>query len=261
MKPQKELHTDSGMTAERRGNARYNIQALSRETGDTHYGYLDGGGITFNGPGKYTFKSLSATSQAANIDIIEPFKWASINMAGVSGGYIDIKSPASPTGSYDIRILGGYSGDGYTGNQAWIVSGSKNDLKLIADGASGILRQSGVFVKSGTGNDRGNVGIRTDSPTMSLEVRGSGIKIGPHIFDGDSLQGATSWDRTPQHGMFIGGMFNTTGLTTIDVGLTMNSSLFPDNPNGVYTVDPGTGITIKTGRTVEIANGFKWKIL
>jgi hypothetical protein len=112
------------------------------------------------------------------------------------------------TGAYDIRILGGYSGDGYTGNQAWIVTGNGNDLKLMVDSASGILRQSGVYIKSGTGNNRGNVGVRTANPSMSLEVRGSGIKIGPHLFDGDSLQGATSWDRTPQHGMFIGGMFN-----------------------------------------------------
>ena len=157
--------------------------------------------------------------------------------------------------------MGGYSGDGYTGNQAWIVSGNGNDLKLMADGASGILRQSGVYIKSGTGNNRGNVGIRISEPTMSLEVRGSGIKIGPHIFDGDSLQGATSWDRTPQHGMFIGGMFNATGLTTIDVGMTMQPSLFPDNPTAVYTVDSGKGITIKETRTVVITDGFVWKIV
>jgi hypothetical protein len=261
MKPQKELHTDSGMTAERRANARYNIQALSRETQDSH----TGGGITFSGPGNYVFnshtifKALTATSQAANIEIENPYGWATINMGGATGGYIDIKSPYS--GNYDLRILGGYSGDGYTGNQAWIVSGNQNSLKLMVDGASGIQRQAGIFVKSGTGENRGNVGVRTANPTMSLEVRGSGIKIGPHLFDGDSLSGATSWDRTPQHGMFIGGMFNSTGLTTIDVGLTMNSALFPENPNGVYTVDPGTGISIKSGRTVVIDSGFKWKIL
>jgi hypothetical protein len=78
--PQKELITDSGMTAERRQNARWNIQALSRESSDTHYSIRNGGGITFGGPGNYWFAALSATSQAANLMIQDQYKWASINM-------------------------------------------------------------------------------------------------------------------------------------------------------------------------------------
>jgi hypothetical protein len=61
--------------------------------------------------------------------------------------------------------------------------------------------------------------------------------------------------------MFIGGMFNSTGLTTIGVGLSMSNSIFPENPNGIYTVDPGTGITILQGSRVDIQTGFTWKIL
>jgi len=261
MQPQKELHTDGGQTADRRANARYNIQALSRETNDSH----TGGGLTFSGPGNYEFNShtlfnaLTATSQAANVEIINSFGWAQLNMGGGSGAQIDLKSPHSS--AYDLRILGGYSGDGYTGNQSWVLSGVGNDLKLMVDGLSGIQREAGVFIKSGTGNTRGNVGVRTDDPKMSLEVRGSGLKVGPHIYNGDTTGAAPAWETVPHHGMFFGGMFNSTGLTTINTGLTMSAALFPENPNGVYTVDPGTGITIKTGNTVVIASGFKWKIL
>jgi hypothetical protein len=56
-------------------------------------------------------------------------------------------------------------------------------------------------------------------------------------------------------------MFNTTGLTTISIDFTINSSTFPNSPSGVYTVDPGTGIVISSGKTVIIETGYTWKII
>lgn len=96
---------------------------------------------------------------------------------------------------------------------------------------------------------------------MSLEVRGSGLKIGPHLLNGDTKNQNLPWSTVPVQGMFYGGMFNSTGLTTINTGLTMNSLLFPETPQGVYTVDPGSGIMIVSGKSVVIQSGFKWKIL
>jgi hypothetical protein len=261
IKPQKELHTDSGMTAERRANARYNIQALSRETGDTHY--AAGAGLTFAGQGKYRFYASSAASQAANVEIENPYGWGKLKVGGVDGGMVDLVSPFAQGGTgvtspnYDLRIMGGFT----NGDSAVISAGQNRDLQLMVDGLTGIYRHWGIYIGSGTGNSGGMVGVRTDNPTMSLEVRGSGIKIGPHVFDGNTTGAAPAWNTVPQQGMFYGGMFNSTGLTTINTDLTMNSALFPENPKGVYTVDPGSGISIVVGNTVTIDSGFVWKIL
>ena len=256
MTAQAALHTDSGMTAQKRSNARYNIQALSRETGDIHSGSA---GITFTSQGQYNFYSATSGDISASVKIENPYGWSKLTMSGVTGGYIDIKS--STRSDYDLRIIGGYSADGYTGNQTWLLSGAGNDLKLIVDGTTGVSRESGIYIKSGTGSARGNVGIKTDSPTLSLEVRGSGIKIGPSLYSGNTTNSAPAWEENPTEGMFQGGMFNSTGLTTISVDFTINSSAFPNNPNGVYTIDPGTGIVISSGKTVIIQSGYTWKII
>jgi hypothetical protein len=253
--PQQELHV-SGTTATNRANARYNIQALSRETGDTHVGEF---GITFNSLGQYNFYSATSGDVSASVKIENPYGWSKLVMSGVTGGYIDIKS--SNRSDYDLRIIGGYSADGYTGNQTWLISGIGNDLKLVVDGNTGVSRETGIYVKSGTGSARGNVGIKTDSPTLSLEVRGSGVKLGPSLYSGNTTNPAPSWEEIPTEGMFQGGMFNTTGLTTISIDFTINSSTFPNSPSGVYTVDPGTGIVISSGKTVIIETGYTWKII
>ena len=262
MQPQKELHTDSGMTAQKRSNARYNMQALSRETGDTHYSPVMGGGLTFAGMGKYRFFAGSATSQGAYVEIENPYGWGKVTVGGASGGMLDLGSPFAAnsgitTHTFDLRLMGGYT----NGDSAFVVAGINKDLQLMVGGETGIYRHRGIYIAGGSGNSGGMVGIRTDNPTMSLEVRGSGIKVGPHVFAGNTTGAAPAWSTVPQQGMFLGGMFNSTGLTTIDTGLTLNSQLFPENPNGVYTVDPGTGISIVSGRVVEIADGFTWKIL
>ena len=275
MKPQKELHTDSGLTATKRSNARYNIQALSRETGDTHYSTVVNNGLTFAGMGKYRFFAGSTASQGAQVEIENPYGWAKIKIGGAVGGMVDLVSPFNQGGAgvtsddYDLRIMGGYSsgtslfgkrfyGDG---NAALVVAGQEKDLRLLVGAFNGIERHSGITIIGGTGNSAGMVGIRTDSPTMSLEVRGSGLKIGPHLFNGETKDQNVPWNTVPAQGMFYGGMFNSTGLTTINTGLTMNSILFPENPQGVYTVDPGSGIMIINGKSVVIQDGFKWKII
>jgi len=253
--PQQELHA-FGTTSTNRANARYNIQALSRETGDTHVGEF---GITFNSLGQYNFYSATSGDVSASVKIENPYGWSKLVMSGTTGGYIDIKS--SNRSDYDLRIIGGYSADGYTGNQTWLISGIGNDLKLVVDGNTGVSRETGIYVKSGTGSARGNVGIKTDSPTLSLEVRGSGVKLGPSLYSGNTTNPAPSWEEIPTEGMFQGGMFNTTGLTTISIDFTINSSTFPNSPSGVYTVDPGTGIVISSGKTVIIETGYTWKII
>lgn len=250
------LHVGSGYTAQNRNNARYNIQALSRETGDVHTGVA---GITFNSLGQYNFYSATSGDVSASVKIENPYGWSKLVMSGATGGYIDIKS--SNRSDYDLRIIGGYSADGYTGNQTWLISGIGNDLKLVVDGNTGVSRETGIYVKSGTGSARGNVGIKTDSPTLSLEVRGSGVKLGPSLYSGNTTNPAPSWEEIPTEGMFQGGMFNTTGLTTISIDFTINSSTFPNSPSGVYTVDPGTGIVISSGKTVIIETGYTWKII
>jgi len=262
MQPQKELHTDSGMTASRRANARYNAQSLSRETGDTHYSPVVGGGLTFAGMGKYKFFAGSLTSQGAEVEVENPYGWGKVKIGGAQGGIIDLTTPFDQGGpgltteNYDLRLMSGVNS-----GEALIVAGPDRDIRITVEGVTGINRNWGVTVVGGSGNDAGMVGIRTDTPTMSLEVRGSGVKIGPHIFDGNTTGNAPPWNTVPVQGMFYGGMFNSTGLTTINTGLTMNSALFPQNPQGVYTVDPGSGIMIVSGKTVVIQSGFKWKIL
>ena len=275
MSPQVQLHTDAGLTASKRANARYNIQSLSKETGDTHYSPVANNGLTFAGMGKYRFFAGSLTSQGAEVEIENPYGWAKIKVGGAAGGMIDLQSPFNQSGTsitgenYDLRIMGGYSsgsslsgqrfyGDG---NGALVVAGPEKDLRLLVGGFTGIERHSGITIIGGSGNSAGMVGIRTNSPTMSLEVRGSGLKIGPHLLNGDTKNQNLPWSTVPVQGMFYGGMFNSTGLTTINTGLTMNSLLFPETPQGVYTVDPGSGIMIVSGKSVVIQSGFKWKIL
>lgn len=262
MQPQKELHTDSGMTAQRRANARYNIQALSRETGDTHYSPVFGGGLTFAGMGKYRFFAGSATSQGAYVEVENPYGWSKVTVGGASGGMLDLGSPFAAnagvtTESYDLRLMGGLTNQ----DSAVVVAGANKDLQLMVEGMTGVYRHWGVYIAGGSGNSGGMVGIRTDKPTMSLEVRGSGIKIRPHVFDGNTTGDAPAWNTVPTQGMFMGGMFNSTGLTTLNADLTLNSDLFPETPKAVYTVDPGTGISIVVGKTITVASGFTWKIL
>jgi hypothetical protein len=81
------------------------------------------------------------------------------------------------------------------------------------------------------------------------------------LYSGNTTNPAPSWEEIPTEGMFQGGMFNTTGLTTISIDFTINSSTFPNSPSGVYTVDPGTGIVISSGKTVIIETGYTWKII
>lgn len=81
------------------------------------------------------------------------------------------------------------------------------------------------------------------------------------MFNGETKDQNVPWNTVPAQGMFYGGMFNSTGLTTINTALTMNPTLFPENPQGVYTVDPGSGIMIVSGKSVVIQDGFKWKII
>jgi hypothetical protein len=126
---------------------------------------------------------------------------------------------------------------------------------------TGYQRGWGISITGTTGLSAGSVGIRTSNPVMTLDVRGSGIKIGPSIYEGNTTTLAGNWNTRPLEGMFYGGMFNSTGLTTIGVGLSMGNNLFPENPNGMYTVDPGSGITILQGNRVDIQSGFTWKIL
>jgi hypothetical protein len=250
------LHVGSGYTAQNRDNARYNIQALSRETGDVHTGVA---GITFSSNGQYKFYSTSASSNATNLEIENPYGWSKLKMGGAGVSVIDMVSPfaSNITGAtseyYDLRIL--------NSNDVSIVTGVDLNLRLNVGGATGVLRNWGICITGGTGITGGMVGIRTNNPTMSLDVRGSGIKVGPNLYDGNTTNSAPAWNTVPTQGMFIGGMFNSTGLTTIGVGLSMSNSIFPENPNGIYTVDPGTGITILQGSRVDIQTGFTWKIL
>jgi hypothetical protein len=250
------LHVGSGYTAQNRNNARYNIQALSRETGDVHTGVA---GITFSSNGQYKFYSTSASSNATNLEIENPYGWSKLKMGGAGVSVIDMVSPfaSNITGAtpeyYDLRIL--------NSNDVSIVTGVDLNLRLNVGGATGVLRNWGICITGGTGITGGMVGIRTNNPTMSLDVRGSGIKVGPSLYDGNTTNSAPAWNTVPTQGMFIGGMFNSTGLTTIGVGLSMSNSIFPENPNGIYTVDPGTGITILQGNRVDIQTGFTWKIL
>lgn len=250
------LHVGSGYTAQNRNNARYNIQALSRETGDVHTGVA---GITFSSDGQYKFYSTSSASNATNLEIENPYGWSKIKMGGAGVSVIDMVSPfaSTITGAtseyYDLRIL--------NSNDVSIVTGVDLNLRLNVGGATGVLRNWGICITGGTGITGGMVGIRTNNPTMSLDVRGSGIKVGPSLYDGNTTNSAPAWNTVPTQGMFIGGMFNSTGLTTIGVGLSMSNSIFPENPNGIYTVDPGTGITILQGNRVDIQTGFTWKIL
>jgi hypothetical protein len=257
MTAQAALHTDSGLTAQKRANARYNIQALSRETGDVHSGPA---GITFQSEGQYKFYAPSASSSAANIEIENPYGWSKIKLGGSSGSVIDIASPfdAGATGitsdNYDIRILS-------DNTKAQVIAGDNLPLFLNVGGMTGYQRGWGISITGTTGLSAGSVGIRTSNPVMTLDVRGSGIKIGPSIYEGNTTTLAGNWNTRPLEGMFYGGMFNSTGLTTIGVGLSMGNNLFPENPNGMYTVDPGSGITILQGNRVDIQSGFTWKIL
>jgi hypothetical protein len=250
------LHVGSGYTAQNRDNARYNIQALSRETGDVHTGVA---GITFSSNGQYKFYSTSASSNATNLEIENPYGWSKLKMGGAGVSVIDMVSPfaSNITGAtpeyYDLRIL--------NSDDVSIVTGVDLNLRLNVGGATGVLRNWGICITGGTGITGGMVGIRTNNPTMSLDVRGSGIKVGPSLYDGNTTNPAPAWNTVPTQGMFYGGMFNSTGLTTINTSLQMGSALFPENPNGMYTVDPGSGISILQGNTVTIQSGFTWKIL
>jgi len=266
IQPQKELHTDSGMTAERRANARYNMQTLSRETGDTHYSPLANNGLTFAGMGKYRFFAGSVTSQGAFVDLENPYGWGKLTVGGASGGMLDLVSPFPSnvgwTGqSYDLRLMGGYTTGAGSGDAAVVVAGVNKDLHLTVESLTGVHRYWGVYVAGGSGNSGGMVGIRTNNPTMSLEVRGSGIKIGPHMFAGNTTGAAPAWNTVPTQGMFYGGMFNSTGLTTINATINLNPQVFPETPSGVYTIDPGSGISIVSGKIVTVDAGFVWKIL
>lgn len=251
------LHTDSGLTAQKRSNARYNIQALSRETGDVHFGAA---GLTFQSDGRYKFYSATASSNATNIEIENPYGWSKIKLGGVSGGVFDIASPfnSNITGitsdNYDVRILG-------DNTKAQIVAGGNLPLFLNVGGETGSARAWGISITGATGLSGGSVGIRTSNPVMTLDVRGSGVKIGPSIYEGNTTTLAGNWNTRPLEGMFYGGLFNSTGLTTINTNVQMGTNVFPENPNGVYTVDPGSGITILEGNTVTIQSGFTWKIL
>lgn len=254
--PQHELHV-GGATADNRANVRYNIQALSRETGDTHVGVS---GITFSSDGQYKLYATSASSNAANFEIENPYGWGKIKVGGQAGGVIDIVSPfnASSTGpttnNYDLRLITDNS-------RTQIVSGDGLPLNISIGGQTGLARSWGISITGTTGLSAGSVGIRTSNPVMTLDVRGSGIKIGPSLYDGNTTNPAPAWNQTPLQGMFYGGMFNSTGLTTLGVSLTMGTSAFPENPNGMYTVDPGSGITILQGSTITIQSGFTWKIM
>jgi surface antigen len=257
MTAQAQLHTDSGLTAQKRANARYNIQAMSRETGDVHSGPA---GITFQSEGQYKFRASSSSSNAANIEIENEYGWSKIKLGGASGSVIDIASPFDNTATgitsenYDIRFISDNS-------KAQIVAGGNLPLLINVGGLTGIERSWGISITGTTGLSAGSVGIKTSNPVMTLDVRGSGIKIGPSIYEGNTNTPAGNWNTRPLEGMFYGGMFNSTGLTTLGVSLTMGTSLFPENPNGIYTIDPGSGISILAGNTVTIQSGFTWKIL
>ena len=90
----------------------------------------------------------------------------------------------------------------------------------------------------------GNVGIGTITPTSTLEIVGSVAISG----------GMTG-------GFFAQPHFNTSAATNITASIVLGPSLFPNSPTSVFTVDPGSGISVTTGSVVTVNSGFTWKIM
>lgn len=159
--------------------------------------------------------------------------------------------------SPNIRLEDSGDNGGYSRIVANSAGGQTGSLILQAD-AGGMNSNAYMRFDVGTGKGvramqimaNGKIGLGTSTPDNTLTVAG-GLKITPS--GSSSLTGA----------FFTHPQFNSCSVTDISQNITLQSSLFADygSPTSVYTIDPGAGIKITTGNTLNIATGFVWKII
>jgi len=126
-----------------------------------------------------TFDGATVTS---TLNITPTSGFGNIEVGGVDGAFIDLKSPSSD--DYDIRLI--TSG----GSGGTIDVGAAGDLSLRAGGSERVTLLSS-----------GNVGIGTASPSYALSVKGLGSSTVPASFESS---GSSSWLMLKDSGTTLG---------------------------------------------------------
>ena len=196
------------------------------------------------------------TSQSLNVSGVSTLGQANAVGVNVSGGV---------TANSTLKVVGVATLSGVTATYLYV---------------SGGVTASFIDIL-GNGYFAGKVGIGIKGAGEALEVVGTIISRGDMYsvgtFTSTSINmrppvhgqtgGATShvWKMQSEKGMFNGGAFSSTGLTSIAgvkglTAFTMNATSM-GTPNGVYTIDPGCGIQIESGTVITIETGYNWKIL
>ena len=212
--------------------------------------------------------SLTATTlHTTGVATLGGVTASSLNVSGntILNGTIATQLVASSINTGTLKATGISTLSGVTATYLYVSGG-------ITSGSLDVL---------GDAYFKDQVGIGIKDATESLEVVGNIISRGNMYsvgsFNATNINmmppvhgpagGATShvWKMEAEKGMFNGGLFSSTVLTTIAgvkgvTGFVMNQTTM-GVANGVYSVDPGSGIQIESGTVITIDTGYNWKIL